>query len=233
MEHILLITLEKRPDVACFQEVLQEFADMVSCHPLVKELYHVSPFASSSYGVLTIVKKIHNPKFSFVDFPTMMGRELLKATFEKDQHRVEVGNVHLESLSSERTRAEQLRICAKELSQAELAILVGDFNFCSERNFHHTPDAPLENEILKTTLPDFLDLWKHIPRPSPARSSNSAGEGQVRDSTPKKGASLTSPESRLQGYTFDSLANPMIGHEERMRYDRVMAKLGESVYQPR
>jgi endonuclease/exonuclease/phosphatase family metal-dependent hydrolase len=230
MEHILLVTLEKRPDVACFQEVLQEFADMVSGHPLVRELYHVSPFASPSYGVLTMVKKIHNAKFSFVDFPTSMGRELLKASFEKDQHRVEVGNVHLESLSSERTRAEQLRICAKELGRAPLSLLVGDFNFCSERNFRQIPGAPLENEVLKATLPDFVDLWKHIARPSEAATKGpDENEEQANDSTPKKGTGRrVSLESALQGYTFDSLANPMITHEERMRYDRIMVKLGES-----
>jgi endonuclease/exonuclease/phosphatase family metal-dependent hydrolase len=226
MDHILNLTLENRPDVACFQEVLQEFADMIFQHPVVKDLYHISPFTTGGYGVLTMVKKEYNPQFSFVNFPSRMGRELLKATFEKDQHQIVVGNVHLESLANQPTRAEQLRICGKELKNAQLPFLVGDFNFCSERNFINIEGKPLENEILTTTLPEFEDLWKLqiVCTSSPDPNPNSGDENE-RVSTPTKGSSLRS-ESAL-GYTFDSQANPMILQEERMRYDRIMAKLGE------
>lgn len=225
MDHILNLTLEHRPDVACFQEVLLEFADMISKHPVVKDLYHVSPFITGGYGVLTIVKKEYNPRFSFVEFPSRMGRELLKATFEKDQHPIVVGNVHLESQGNRPTRAEQLKICGKELNGAQLPILVGDFNFCSERNFVRIEGESLENDILTTTLPEFQDLWKlSVARTSPPDPNhNSDGENEI-FSTPKKAARKS--ESSL-GYTFDSQANPMILQEERMRYDRIMAKLGE------
>lgn len=224
MEYILNLVLEKSPDVACFQEVLQEFADMIYKHPIVIELYHVSPFTSRGYGVLTMVKKEYSPQFSFVSFPTRMGRELLKASFNKDNHHVVVGNVHLESLDSAPRRAEQLRICAKELNKEAFPILVGDFNFCSERNFHNIPGAPLENDILKSTIPDFQDLWKLQIRTLPVSNTNVENEDR---STPVKGK-LDSSEALL-GYTFDSAVNSMILQHERMRYDRIMAKLGAMI----
>lgn len=222
MEYILNLTIEKSPDVACFQEVLQEFADMIFKHPIVNELYHVSPFTSGGYGVLTMVKKEYNPQFSFITFPTRMGRELLKASLEKEHHHIVVGNVHLESLDSEHLRAEQLRICARELNKEAFPILVGDFNFCSERNFHNAPGAPLENGILKSTIPDFQDLWKLQIRNFPISTPIVEDTDQ---STPKKGK-LDLNEVHL-GYTFDSAVNPMIRQHERMRYDRIMAKLGD------
>jgi exonuclease III len=224
MDHILNITLEKSPDVACFQEVLQEFADMIFKHPVVQEMYHVSPFTTGGYGVLTMVKKAYNPIFSFVDFPTIYGRELLKATFEKDQHQIVVGNVHLESLANQPTRAKQLKICAKELKNVQFPILVGDFNFCSERNFIQIPGKPLENEILTTTLPEFQDLWKLKVAYTSSSDPNPNSGDEGANSTPKK---FSSSKSSALGFTFDSHVNPMIRQEERMRYDRIMAKLGE------
>ena len=160
MEYILNHTLSLDPDIACFQEVLGEFVEIILHHPQVIEKYSVSPFHSTYYGVLTLVKKEYRPTFHTIEFPTQMGRELLKTTFEINQNVVTVGNVHLESLASQKCREEQLKICAKELSKSPIAFLVGDFNFCSERNFIIQSGVPLENDVLARELPEFHDLWK-------------------------------------------------------------------------
>jgi endonuclease/exonuclease/phosphatase family metal-dependent hydrolase len=212
MNGIILTILEKRPDVACFQEVLPEFVKMISFQTELMRIYQVSPFESSSYDLLTIVKKEYHPEFQSIPFPSRMGRRLLKTILNVKNYQIVVGNVHLESLAFHPTRVDQLGICAEQLRKYSTAFLVGDFNFCSERNFVETPGQPLENDALTSIFPDYDDLWK------------SEKVTRVIDGVGNKKTSI----DIATGFTFNSAANHMIGKEEMMRYDRVLAKLGNS-----
>jgi hypothetical protein len=53
----------------------------------------------------------------------------------------------------------QLRICHEVLMQYPDALLLGDFNFDSERNFSPPPHVPLENAALANIMPEFVDVW--------------------------------------------------------------------------
>lgn len=198
MRYILNHTLSYSPDIICFQEVLKDFIDIINDNLILKNDYLVSPFFSDTYGIVSLVKKEYNPQFTFISLPTNMDRELLRISLTKDSKQIVVGNVHLESLASQNIRGEQLQTISRELNcSADLTVLVGDFNFCSESNFRNMPKFPLENNILLSTLPEYQDLWK--------------------------------VNARSSGFTFDSHANAMIIQEERMRYDRILAKLGISL----
>jgi hypothetical protein len=250
MQYILDTTLNILPDVACYQEVLPEFVAIINSHPIIAEHYQVSPFDSSSYGVLTIVKSIHKPVFETFEFPSKMGRELLRTTCSINGASFVIGNVHLESLSSQSVRAKQLKVCNSELSKFASAVLVGDFNFCSEKNFHDIAGIPLDNEALGACIPSFVDTWPMLaskgevsiipgnglaaPRLIVDGAEQEGNRAQAQDqdqgvSTPTKQAPSTATQHPVdrQGFTFDSDANPMITKHERMRYDRVMAKLGK------
>lgn len=261
MQYILDTTLNILPDVVCFQEVLPDFAAMIHSNAVVKEHYEVSPFNITTYGVLTLVKSVHKPMFETFEFPTNMGRELLRALCTVNGKRFVVGNVHLESLNSQSTRAKQLKVCNQHLSGFDSALLVGDFNFCSERNYYDIVGIPLDNQALAAHIPSFTDTWPLLasrgqistipgngirPRqeidtsdvPPIAAGEGSGGYGtptktSVGCSTPVKGSNTSDTTSSQRcnidkkGYTFDSEVNPMIGKFERMRYDRIMAKLGK------
>ena len=198
MQFIIDKTLELQPDVCCFQEV---FVTMLQNHPELNKFYVMSPFAISGYGTMTLARRELSPRFDSIEFPSMMGRSLLKTVCVVNGVDIAIGNVHLESLANEDTRKEQLVISEKLLNVYTSAIVVGDFNFCSERNYRDTPKTPLENAVLQQVMPSYVDVWPFLHGMSP--------EGE-----------------RDLGYTFDSEVNHMISHPERMRYDRVMARCG-------
>ena len=245
MRHILKTTVNIFPDIACYQEVIPEFAAMVRSDPVITEHYQVSPFNASSYGVLTIVKNIHRPVFEIFELPTEMDRELLRTTCIINGNKFVVGNVHLESLNYQKVRERQLEICNDMLSEFEMAALVGDFNFCSERNFDDIADRPLHNECLSRTISDFVDTWPFLaqrggvsvlpsiglapPRPLPSRTLIDTIDPPDAMSTPDKGSLRRRAQVDIDGCTFDSTVNGMLTKYERMRYDRIMVKLGACV----
>ena len=102
--------------------------------------------------------------FSFTDFENSnMGRHLLAMSCEIDgkgkSRNVNVGCVHLESLNYAKIRKEQLRACNSLLPPGR-SILVGDFNFCSERNYDGS--LPLENDCLSDVIPSYQDVWQKL-----------------------------------------------------------------------
>lgn len=190
-------------DVICLQEVLPHVAEAIkSCKPLC-ELYDVSPNSISSYGVLMLVAVEHEAKFSNLSLPGSMGRSLVVAECAD----LVVATVHLESLNNVQIRREQLQIASKHLADTRRpAVLCGDFNFDSSQTWGDwrkrrpfeppPPIAPnlLENAVLAAVLPDFVDTWAAVHPNDP-------------------------------GLTFDGGTNPHCRDaQERMRYDRVMAK---------
>ncbi len=177
------------------------------------------------YGVLTLIKKDYrNVEFTFHRFPTNMARRLLVTSFDAPSSepldaseatlepksditpkeprengvikRIAVGNVHLESLDSRPYREQQLAISSQVLSSYAYAVLCGDFNFCSYRNYEDlrslkTDPNTLENHSLARFLPNFTDTW---PRLFP----------------------------NIKGYTFHGGENDLVSNKvEIMRYDRI------------
>ena len=106
-------------------------------------------------------------EFELHPLPTAMSRSLLLVKVPG----LTVGTVHLESLANPRMREEQLRQCAGILAPCSNAMLVGDFNFDSERNFK-APHEPLENDAL-SLLQDFTDLWPTLRPGEPGKTFDS------------------------------------------------------------
>ena len=82
-----------------------------------------------------------------------------------------------------------------------LAVFCGDFNFDSTKSYGDwvkRPSKELENIVLQKEMPDFIDSW----------------------------AFLKHRENDVDGYTYDGVSNRKYIKDanERMRYDRVMAK---------
>lgn len=152
---VLQVIQDLQPTVCCFQEVVPEVA-----HLLVQGLpgWAASDPGDGStvapYGVMCLAAPGTPVHFSFHELPTDMWRRLLVAELDG----LAVGTVHLESLGTHPTREAQLARSAQVLRQYGDSVLVGDFNFDSERNFK-PPHDPLENEALAAYAPDFVDLW--------------------------------------------------------------------------
>lgn len=162
MNHILDESLQLDPDVICYQEVLPEFVEIISSRKIITDNYHLSDYNPRGYGTITLTKVHYQAVFERIPFETRMSRDLLITKLNINGTIVAVGNVHLESLSSAPLREKQLKVCWKNLRSYNSAVLVGDFNFCSERNFHPTPGVPLENNVLSRALPGFIDVWYGI-----------------------------------------------------------------------
>ena len=206
LDAIIVELLSRRPNVACFQEVTPRFASAVRNSRVLNQVYAVSQNTIYEYGCMMLVNKSWAPTFEEIALPTRMGRSLLVSQFAHpslggDPALVHaVATVHLESLNSERARAEQLDICRAHLRPFSNAVLCGDFNFDSTQTWgdwrpgaRPRPAAELENHVLARALPDFVDVWP-----------------------------LLRPEDA--GITFDGASNPCVhDRAERMRYDRIVA----------
>mmetsp|Transcript_116777 Transcript_116777/g.183638 ORF Transcript_116777/g.183638 Transcript_116777/m.183638 type:complete len:311 (-) Transcript_116777:231-1163(-) len=148
-------------EVVCLQEVVPEVAKH-----LMRELPEWSssdPGDGSSvypYGVMTLVAPGGSPRFSFHELPTQMCRKLLVTHVSE----LTVASVHLESLNNHPTRVSQLRECAKVLAPFQNVLLLGDFNFDSDRNFDISAREPLENGVLAQVIPEYVDLWLALRR---------------------------------------------------------------------
>lgn len=220
---ILQFTEDNAPDVVCFQEATPRFIEHLNETNLLN-IYDWSDDGSGSslghYGVLMLCKKELNATFTTVEFDTNMGRKLLYTSFNINGENIAVGTVHLESLNNHSFRVKQLQVCNTQLSSFANAILCGDFNFCSYRNFNPDPSKPLENDCLEEVCPDWSDMWLKLVVDPYLNQLQSVGldPESVIDQLPEN----------VIGYTFDSVVNPNIDHFERFRIDRMMYKLTES-----
>lgn len=155
--------LARKPDVVCLQEATSELVTVFhSCK--VFELYSMSsPPAGGEYGYCTLILARKELQASFRRVPfahTSMARDVLVATFRGTD--LAVGTTHLESMDSHPVREAQMRQASRELSQYGNALLVGDFNFCSHRNFNRRSAGPLHNDSLSVCLPGFVDQWPRL-----------------------------------------------------------------------
>lgn len=187
MEHIIDQVLRILPDIACFQEVVPTFADMLRKHRKLKQHYSISLYEPvHNYGNITLAR--HLATYSIVEFPnSKMGRKLTLAKLRingiSSIPEITVGNVHLESLNNQSKRVEQIKICRDNLPPGS-SILTGDFNIGADENGYQkrkksftesnkakpiTSDTPpgstvatastAENDAIVNNLPGFTDAW--------------------------------------------------------------------------
>mmetsp|Transcript_27851 Transcript_27851/g.65702 ORF Transcript_27851/g.65702 Transcript_27851/m.65702 type:complete len:238 (+) Transcript_27851:520-1233(+) len=190
-------------------QVLPEFIHMLKSQPWAKEYATHSDRDGSTvrpYGTLTLCRSA-NANVSFHHFPSGMNRKLLAVEIQEDGCPPwMVGNVHLESLNNVALRKQQLQVSMNVLGAHKgNALLVGDFNFCSYRSWAEGRRLGKEG-----------------------RADSSPLENEVLQ---KVAPDFTDLWERLRpdekGYTFDSERNGVIRQYEQMRYDRVLARLGD------
>lgn len=168
-EEIFKVCRALAPDVICFQEATPFFLSMLKGDSTLSNTYSFSDNAGKSvspYGTLSLCRKELGGVFQHTEMLTDMNRKLLTTRIETTRGDICIGNVHLESLDSAPVRREQLKVCSQVLTGTSMAfsVLCGDFNFCSDRNYH--PDrVPLENDTLTEILPRFTDVWPQLYSP--------------------------------------------------------------------
>eukprot|EP00667_Euglena_gracilis_P018752 EG_transcript_19955 len=151
----------RRPAVVCFQEATRPFLRLLQCEDWVPAYRCSDPGDGSTlgdwYGAVMLVREPLFQRFAHHQMPTRMGRRLVTGTLSLGQERVTIGTVHLESLENAPLRAQQMALCGQALQHDRLAVLCGDFNFDSERNY--SGRGPLENDGLAVALPGYRDVW--------------------------------------------------------------------------
>ena len=202
MEQIVHLLLNEQADVICLQEVTH-WSHEILCNSELSNIYDFSTNSRGKYGVLMLALKTHSPNFQTIEMPTNMGRDLLCVSIVDNS--VLICGSHFESLSSANIRQQQLQVAKNTMNNHQNSILVGDFNFCSYRNYDRK-STPLENENLTAILPNYQDLWCVL-----------------NDQEESDGSHTPRPEQK--GYTFDSELNHNINQQERMRYDRILCSL--------
>ena len=212
--------IKDRADVACLQEVTPDFVRLMQADKEFVETFHVSSNRLNRYGIKILVRKSlfpsFVPEFQEVKLPSRMARSLLTTVIRPMD--LVIATVHLESLDSRVTREHQLKIIASNLKTHEekglSALLCGDFNICSRRNFSSsyktaddgTDEKDLENSVVDRTLPHYDDAWVMM----------------MSDKEP-------------YGFTMDSARNPNIVNSEgrgsycQYRLDRIMLNLSVSI----
>jgi endonuclease/exonuclease/phosphatase family metal-dependent hydrolase len=164
---------QSNADFICLQEVLLEFIVLLQQESeYLSRMYTISSTSrwKAHYGVVILAKRELRPSFRYYDLPTGFGRTLVVAEVNTEvsstKIAVRVATAHFESLANHFLRQKQLQIAAEVLglpheeAKSVEAILCGDFNFCSFRNF--SGRGELENRCLGRILPAFTDLWPAI-----------------------------------------------------------------------
>jgi len=209
-------------DVCCLQEVLPQVASsIVSALPGWSCSDPGDGSTVAPYGVMTLVSPGIDAAFEFHDMPTTMCRKLLVARLPG----LIVGTVHLESLANHPTRVEQLRRCQHALAQHPDVLLVGDFNFDSQRNFS-SPHLPLENDALLHVMPDFVDVWPSLHR-EPGYTFDSAVNPYITQSEHMRYDRVM---ARLESWHVQAIE--MFGHEPVDCFRQLSAREREYANQP-
>jgi len=153
----LLRIIEKTDaDIICLQEVTNNFVKIIMDTPLMREKYLISSMIGGWYGVM-IITKIPFTKMHVIPLPTFMDRSGFVGEMTLNGETINICTVHLESLDAAQTRAKQLEIINSDLSTIPHALILGDFNFDSSRNYIDI--GPLENDNLAKVVPEFIDIW--------------------------------------------------------------------------
>jgi endonuclease/exonuclease/phosphatase family metal-dependent hydrolase len=181
---LLEILEEEQPDIVCLQEVTPRLLEILKMNPFVRG-YSLSDSTSvtlAPYGALMMVtRRIESCAFHLHRLPTAMARRFVRATIQlavPDQTGVrlatlDVGTVHMESLSSSTTtRVKQIQRIFSDVLNETTAIVTGDFNF----DPMDQAQQPTEEErALQST--GARDAWAEVHgfgKPTDAQSSTSA-----------------------------------------------------------
>lgn len=135
-------------DFICLQEVLKDSLAFILNSPFIKNNYYVSYVVMDGYFCVMLSK--FELKFQEYTFPSGMGRKLLRAvgTFD-DGTNFSVNTAHFESLNSAKYRKLQLEKTFKVMSNDNVAVLMGDFNFDWPEEYLNFPK-------------DYDDFWPLI-----------------------------------------------------------------------
>ncbi len=137
-------------DVIALQEVTPEFIVRARREQWLKDRYCLSDANGSTvrgYGV-ALLSRLPIERLALCDLPSSMDRHLLMSTYRVNGRRVAVATVHLESLREfAYVREHQLRKIFAILDEYDIAVLLGDLNFCSTWT---------ENEKIPAR---YVDLW--------------------------------------------------------------------------
>mmetsp|Transcript_21090 Transcript_21090/g.29467 ORF Transcript_21090/g.29467 Transcript_21090/m.29467 type:complete len:346 (+) Transcript_21090:79-1116(+) len=159
-QEIVVSLGQTQPDIICLQEVTQDLLDLLLGAGWVKAGYDLSCVKIEGYGVLIMSRGELNGKFEETRLPTHMGRSLHTVHVELSS-----GRRRTTTITSSSSSSSSCWQCKNELDKLGGkdgdAMLVGDFNFCSYRNYN--PEIiPLENKVLSEVMPYFVDLWPRL-----------------------------------------------------------------------
>jgi len=171
MLEILKICNEFNADIVCLQEMTKGSLEIMTAQPFIRENYYISDSIEYGagtvfpYGVCIFVKK-HLPinRMFLNELPTKMSRSCLSIEMTINGKISCFSTIHLESLNSQPLRAKQMYLISTYLKTYDTALLCGDFNFDSERNYNLS-STPLENENIENFYPGFIDIWKELKYP--------------------------------------------------------------------
>eukprot|EP00008_Paramoeba_atlantica_P006692 CAMPEP_0201480382 /NCGR_PEP_ID=MMETSP0151_2-20130828/4871_1 /ASSEMBLY_ACC=CAM_ASM_000257 /TAXON_ID=200890 /ORGANISM="Paramoeba atlantica, Strain 621/1 / CCAP 1560/9" /LENGTH=307 /DNA_ID=CAMNT_0047862211 /DNA_START=66 /DNA_END=986 /DNA_ORIENTATION=+ len=161
-KQLVNLICEKKPQIACFQEVIPEFVRIICANKTIQQNYFVSETPSNlfcsefrNYGEMMIISKEIGPPGSISFFPfesSFMGRKFLFARWPDSTQLPSVGTVHLESLDSSGERHKQLQAITQDVfKDSDNALFMGDFNFAAhwQENKHHFGGS----------LANYDDIW--------------------------------------------------------------------------
>ncbi|PRP77790.1 Endonuclease/Exonuclease/phosphatase family protein [Planoprotostelium fungivorum] len=148
---LLDIVHSEDPDIICFQEVTQDFVNLLMSQAWVRDHYFVADLSNAWpacwYGVMVLSKKRPAKVFRQL-LPTRQGRSLLAFEFLINGKSFVVSTIHLESMDNDRDiRKAQMGIIFDQIGSSSSSILCGDCNF---------GDGPENEEIPHA----YVDAWR-------------------------------------------------------------------------
>jgi exonuclease III len=191
---IFSVCKELNPDVICFQEVLPQFVDLLQSEKWTRSYRLSTDFLESSVSPYGVM--ILAKASLQPSFSIHVLNSVMDRKFVAADLKVNNWHLFVGTVHLESLKFSDLR--RDQLGTISNILREHDNSiFCGDFNFcsyrNFIEGGELENNALQEILPDHIDMWS---------------------------AFHDTDESK--GYTYDSENNPMITHEERMRYDRIM-----------
>lgn len=146
------------------------FIKLLKESKLRKKGYYISDYnqVQFDYGVL-IISKFPPSEIKIYPMESRMGRCVMIANFLINETNLYIGTVHLESLMNHKKRRNQLKFIKSIMKNYSNSLLMGDFNFDSEKNYIPSTE-PLENDNLKEIYPEYIDVWSHLNPNDPGKT---------------------------------------------------------------
>eukprot|EP00002_Diphylleia_rotans_P028013 TRINITY_DN5646_c0_g1_i2.p1 TRINITY_DN5646_c0_g1~~TRINITY_DN5646_c0_g1_i2.p1 ORF type:complete len:282 (+),score=47.54 TRINITY_DN5646_c0_g1_i2:86-931(+) len=174
------------PDVICLQEVTPRVLSTLMKSYWIRKNFVMSDSGNFSsvhpYGVLILSR--YPAIFHFIEFKTQMHRKLVVAEANINGQKLAFGSVHLESMDSAPIRKLQYMKAHEHLLQYDGAILVGDFNMCSTRDFKGPPAT--ENKGLMECFSEYVDVWPFLVPDQEGFTHDGKANGMIRHKYQKR-----------------------------------------------